>query len=160
MHGVTKGRIRLSLASGRAARGSDRQRVRNAADASRPVGSAARSAALHGGKGGAHPRQPARDSGKDARLREVRPGPRVQPASWTRWACSESMVESVLSRAIAHACRPFPAHEASGQPARLRSRHSGCGAIVEGTYQSPILVQWHRGPRQSRVLDVTLTRFV
>ena len=36
----------------------------------------------------------------------------------------------------------------------------GTGAIVEGTYQSPILVQWHRGQRQSRVLDVTLTRFV
>jgi hypothetical protein len=31
---------------------------------------------------------------------------------------------------------------------------------VEGTYQSPILVQWHRGARQARVLDVTLTRFV
>jgi hypothetical protein len=37
---------------------------------------------------------------------------------------------------------------------------AGKGAIVEGTYQSPILVQWHRGQRPSRVLDVTLTRFV
>jgi len=40
------------------------------------------------------------------------------------------------------------------------STSPGTGAIVEGTYQSPILVQWHRGQRQSRVLDVTLTRFV
>jgi thiamine phosphate synthase YjbQ (UPF0047 family) len=30
-------------------------------------------------------------------------------------------------------------------------------AIVEGTYQSPILVQWQRAPRQTRTLDVTLT---
>jgi hypothetical protein len=38
--------------------------------------------------------------------------------------------------------------------------HPGQGAIVEGTYQSPILVQWHRGTRQDRALDVTLTRFI
>jgi hypothetical protein len=37
---------------------------------------------------------------------------------------------------------------------------SGHGAIIEGKYQSPILVQWHRGARQARVLDVTLTRFI
>ena len=35
----------------------------------------------------------------------------------------------------------------------------GQGAIVEGTYQSPILVQWRRAARGSRVVDVTLTRF-
>ena len=43
-HGVTKGRIRLSLAPGRAARRADGQRVRDAADAPRPLGGAARSA--------------------------------------------------------------------------------------------------------------------
>ena len=32
--------------------------------------------------------------------------------------------------------------------------------FAEGTYQSPILVQWHRAQKQARVLDVTLTRFV
>jgi len=29
--------------------------------------------------------------------------------------------------------------------------------IIEGTYQSPILVQWQHAPRQSRVLNVTLS---
>jgi hypothetical protein len=29
---------------------------------------------------------------------------------------------------------------------------------VEGAYQSPILVQWQRPARATRVLDVTLTR--
>ncbi len=57
--------------------------------------------------------------------------------------------------------RTLPPDEAIGQPARLRpGRHRDTGAIVEGTYQSPILVQWHRGSHQVRALDVTLTRFV
>jgi hypothetical protein len=30
-------------------------------------------------------------------------------------------------------------------------------SIVEGTYQSPILVQWQHAPRQSRVLHATIT---
>jgi len=33
----------------------------------------------------------------------------------------------------------------------------GTTGIVEGTYQSPILVQWQNAPRQSRVLNVSLT---
>jgi thiamine phosphate synthase YjbQ (UPF0047 family) len=32
--------------------------------------------------------------------------------------------------------------------------------LIEGTYQSPILVQWQRAPRQTRVLEVTLTEMV
>jgi hypothetical protein len=31
--------------------------------------------------------------------------------------------------------------------------------VVEGTYQSPILVQWHRSPGKVRHLDLSLTRF-
>jgi len=34
---------------------------------------------------------------------------------------------------------------------------SACPGIVEGTYQSPILVQWQRAPREARMLDVTLS---
>ena len=30
-------------------------------------------------------------------------------------------------------------------------------SIVEGPYQSPILVQWQNAPRKTRMLDVTLT---
>jgi len=33
------------------------------------------------------------------------------------------------------------------------------GSIVQGRYQSPILVQWHQGDTASRTLVVTLTRF-
>jgi len=32
----------------------------------------------------------------------------------------------------------------------------GQGAIVEGTYQSPILVQWQPADRQSRTIEITV----
>ena len=35
----------------------------------------------------------------------------------------------------------------------------GRGAIMDGTYQSPILVQWHRAARQARQIDVVVSRF-
>jgi hypothetical protein len=71
----------------------------------------------------------------------------------------ESMVERVLARAIAMPASRFLRMKRSVS-LFVSDRENERGAIVEGTYQSPILVQWHRGQRQSRVLDVTLTRFV
>lgn len=72
----------------------------------------------------------------------------------------ESLVENVLSRAIAMPASRFLRMKRSVSLLVSDRACAGRGAIVEGTYQSPILVQWHRGPRRSRVLDVTLTRFV
>ncbi len=72
----------------------------------------------------------------------------------------ESMVESVLSRAIAMPASRFLRMKRSVSLLVSDRGVEGRGAIVEGTYQSPILVQWHRGARQSRTLDVTLARFV
>jgi hypothetical protein len=39
----------------------------------------------------------------------------------------------------------------------VSEREDGSVGIVEGTYQSPILVQWQQAPRASRILHVTLT---
>ena len=36
---------------------------------------------------------------------------------------------------------------------------AGAAAILEGTYQSPILMQWRHAQSRTRVLDITLTRF-
>ncbi len=72
----------------------------------------------------------------------------------------ESLVEKVLSRAIAMPASRFLRMKRSVSLFVSDRQDAGRGAIVEGTYQSPILVQWHRGARQARVLDVTLTRFV
>jgi hypothetical protein len=72
----------------------------------------------------------------------------------------ESLVESVLSRAIAMPAARFLRMKRAVSLLVSDRHHTGRGAIIEGTYQSPILVQWHRGPRPARLLDVTLTRFV
>ena len=72
----------------------------------------------------------------------------------------ESMVESVLSRAIAMPASRFLRMKRSVSLLVSDRVVPGAGAIVEGTYQSPILVQWHRGARGARALDVALTRFV
>ena len=72
----------------------------------------------------------------------------------------ESFVESVLSRAIAMPAARFLRMKRAVSLLVSDRNSEGQGTIIEGTYQSPILVQWHRGPRPSRVLDVTLTRFV
>jgi len=39
----------------------------------------------------------------------------------------------------------------------VSEREDGTHGLIEGTYQSPILVQWQRTPRETRVLEVTLT---
>jgi thiamine phosphate synthase YjbQ (UPF0047 family) len=40
------------------------------------------------------------------------------------------------------------------------SRTPGKGAVVEGTYQTPILVQWRTAPETVRNVDISLTRFL
>ena len=35
----------------------------------------------------------------------------------------------------------------------------GEGRVTQGRYQSPILVQWRRAERRTRLVDITLTRF-
>ena len=72
----------------------------------------------------------------------------------------ESLVESVLSRAIAMPASRFLRMKRAVSLLVSDRKVTGQGAIIEGTYQSPILVQWHRGPRPARILNVTLTRFV
>jgi hypothetical protein len=67
-----------------------------------------------------------------------------------------SIVEKVVARTLAVPAARF-----------FRMRRSvsllvsdctdGTPGIIEGTYQSPILVQWQHAPRQSRVLNVSLT---
>lgn len=67
-----------------------------------------------------------------------------------------SMVERLLARTLAvPAARFFRMRRSVSL--LVSERPDGTHGLIEGTYQSPILVQWQRSPRQSRVLDVTLT---
>ncbi|MBI2221339.1 MAG: hypothetical protein HYU53_09035 [Acidobacteria bacterium] len=70
----------------------------------------------------------------------------------------ESRVERMLARTMAVPLSRFLRMKRS--VSLLISADDGTGApmIVEGTYQSPIMVQWNRASRRSRVLDVSVTR--
>ena len=68
-----------------------------------------------------------------------------------------SIVEKVLARTLAvPAARFFRMRRSVHMLVAARDDHRR--GFVEGEYQSPIQVQWQRGQRGSRALDVTLTR--
>lgn len=66
-----------------------------------------------------------------------------------------SIVEKVVARTLAFPAARFFRMRRS--VSLLVSEKDGRPQVVEGLYQSPILVQWQRAPRQSRVLNVSLT---
>ena len=67
-----------------------------------------------------------------------------------------SIVEKVLARTLAvPAARFFRMRRSVSL--LVSDRGDGTHGLIEGTYQSPILVQWQHAPRQSRVLNVSLT---
>jgi len=67
-----------------------------------------------------------------------------------------SIVEKVMARTLAvPAARFFRMRRSVSL--LVSDCQSGSPAIIEGTYQSPILVQWQHAPRQARILNVSLT---
>ena len=70
-----------------------------------------------------------------------------------------SMVERVLARTLAVPAARFFGMGRSVNLLVSSDDASGSG-IVEGTYQSPILVQWQQAPRSARILDATLTELL
>ena len=68
----------------------------------------------------------------------------------------ESLVERLIARSLAAPAARFLRMKRS--VSLLVSDGHGHGpCLVEGTYQSPILVQWNRAAGQSRTIEVTLT---
>lgn len=73
---------------------------------------------------------------------------------------SESVVERVIDRLMA-----LPASRFLGMRRSIRllicdAQTEACGPIVEGTYQSPILVQWAKSSKKSRRLIARVKRCV
>src|SRR5262245_52804076 len=67
-----------------------------------------------------------------------------------------SIVEKAMARTLAvPAARFFRMHRSVSL--LVSADGEGQPTIVEGTYQSPILVQWQNAPRHTRVLDVAIT---
>ena len=67
-----------------------------------------------------------------------------------------SIVEKVLAHTLAVPAARFFRMSRS-LSLLVAERGDGTTGIVEGTYQSPILVQWQHAPRQTRVLNVSLS---
>ena len=68
-----------------------------------------------------------------------------------------SAIEKLLARTLAAPAARFLRMRRSVS-LLVSDRGDGTHGIIEGTYQSPILVQWQRAPRATRVLHVTLTQ--
>lgn len=73
---------------------------------------------------------------------------------------NETLVEKILARLIAVPAARFLRMKRSVSLLVSDQECRGRGAVVQGCYQSPILVQWHKATRQQRTVDITLTRFV
>ena len=73
---------------------------------------------------------------------------------------AESKIERVFSQALAVPASRFLRMKRSVDLLVSDTRTTGRGAIIEGTYQAPIMVQWRRAQRGERQVTVSLTRFV
>jgi hypothetical protein len=149
LHGVTKGRIRLTLAPGERHAGltvNEYETLLMRHDLREVLGDPLRFMAEKAGHILGNPRAIPAKTLDYAKYDLVRVFNQFVDALGLR----ESMVESVLSRAIAMPASRFLRMKRSVSLLVSDRRVPGQGAIVEGTYQSPILVQWHRGARQAR----------
>jgi thiamine phosphate synthase YjbQ (UPF0047 family) len=72
----------------------------------------------------------------------------------------DTRVERILARALEVPASRFLRMKRSVDLLVSDSRTPGQGAVVEGTYQTPIMVQWRPAPARTRTVDVTLTRFL
>ena len=72
---------------------------------------------------------------------------------------SESVVERILAAFMGMPAARFLRVERSISLLVSDVEGHGKGQIVQGTYQSPILIQWKRADNQVRRLDVSITRF-
>jgi hypothetical protein len=71
----------------------------------------------------------------------------------------ESRIERLMARAMAVPVSRFLRMRRSVSLLVSDTPSTGHPAIVTGTYQSPILVEWDRAPKGRRVLDVRLMKF-
>jgi hypothetical protein len=81
---------------------------------------------------------------------------RVLNTSLDMFGLRGSIVEKVLARTLAVPAARFLRMRRSIS-LLVSEREDGTYGLIEGPYQSPILMQWQRAPRETRVLNVTLT---
>jgi len=72
---------------------------------------------------------------------------------------SESWIERFVARLMALPAENFFRMKRSISLLVSDREVPGAGTLIQGTYQSPILVQWHRSPTKTRHVELSLTRF-
>jgi thiamine phosphate synthase YjbQ (UPF0047 family) len=72
---------------------------------------------------------------------------------------SESILERLIARFMAVPAQRFLRMKRSVSLLVSDQASNGESAIVQGTYQSPVLVQWGKAKSQARQLDIELIRF-
>ncbi len=72
---------------------------------------------------------------------------------------SESLLQRALNKLLAVPAARFLEMKRSMSLLVSDQNGAGKGSIVQGNYQSPILVQWKRAEAQTRRLDVSFVRF-
>ena len=77
-----------------------------------------------------------------------------------RLGLNESLIERTMARLMAMPANRFLRMKRSVNLLVSDRQSPGHGEIVEGTYQSPILVQWERSTSRSRQVNITLARLV
>lgn len=156
-HGVTKGRLRLALHHGERHAGltvNEYETLLMRHDLPEVLRDPLRFAIEKGRHALADPRAVPAKTLVYARYDLVRVMNRVVDAL----GLNESIVERMMARTLAVPAVRFLRMKRAVSLLVSDERHPGEGELVEGRYQSTILVQWHRAPRQSRLVDVTLTR--
>jgi hypothetical protein len=155
-HGITNGRVRLELPRGERQAGltvNEYETLLMRHDLADVLRNPFRFAAEKGRHILAHPRSIPGKALDYAKYDMVRALNQMLDLTGLR----ESLLERLFARAIAVPAGRFLRMKRS---VNLRVRESeGRGVIVDGRYQSPILVQWHRADQRVRTIEVTLTRF-
>jgi len=77
-----------------------------------------------------------------------------------RLGLNEGIVERTMARLMAMPAERFLRMKRSVNLLVSDRREPGRGTIVEGTYQSPILVQWNHASNRERHVHITLSRLV
>ena len=70
-----------------------------------------------------------------------------------------SKVEKIMARALAVPASRFLRMRRSVDLLVSDARTPGHGRVIDGTYQTPIMIQWRSAPARVRSVDVTLSRF-
>jgi thiamine phosphate synthase YjbQ (UPF0047 family) len=71
----------------------------------------------------------------------------------------QSVIERIVSRVFSVPMARFLGMQTTMSWLVSNSEAHGTGRLVQGTYQSPILIQWQKAPERQRSLDITIIRF-